>query len=570
MKLVRLKLLSPFRGLHEGFELRFAERELDDSLEPYCFVGLNGSGKSNVIESLAEIFFYLERYGRGEVRDTKKTIEGDAQSFGFEIEYAYDMHRGLEIMGSLPGLRSDYDKVTVGYTVRMVKPKAGNLEVSILEEGHNYSKPKRVKDRRAWVQALLPLRIIGYSSGANELLSGPFLKMEMAYHEQFIRRVSLPSQPGVKDVDNVTLDRLFFMDYESNKFVLLSNFIFRRSKRRAWSDLEQLCGAVRITDLISFSITYRTPIARDIPRALPSQITEGLQKLSKCATCQTTYRERGHEVRRFDFFVDSESRRAFDEQFNGSAFELFKALYSMRLMNASLLRRRLRNTIANAKAGTNLSNLLPRHGSDVLLFHIDNIHFKKEGFAEPVLYKHLSDGEHQLMHILGTMALMDDSGSLFLLDEPETHFNPEWRARFVSMLNKSVGKAPDGVVRQQEVLITSHSPFIVSDCQPDRVFRFQRKEGNPAEVECQSAKEIKFNTFGASVETITSELFGYTSSFGEKAKDRIEALRDELRNEVKDAQTIIADAYRELGDSAEKVYLLKEAMDKRDNEQSKS
>lgn len=118
--------------------------------------------------------------------------------------------------------------------------------------------------------------------------------------------------------------------------------------------------------------------------------------------------------------------------------------------------------------------------------------------------------------------------------------------------------------------MTTHSPFVVSDCQPDRVFLFQRRKENQAEVECRSAAEMDFKTFGASVEAITAELFGYQSSFGERAKDRIEALRDELRKEVKDPKTIIADAYRELGDSAEKVYLLKEAMDKRDNDEAKS
>ena len=63
MKLLRLKLNVPFRSLAAGFEIEFL-REWDYGrrfeFHPYCLAGRNGSGKSNVLEALAAIFYHIE------------------------------------------------------------------------------------------------------------------------------------------------------------------------------------------------------------------------------------------------------------------------------------------------------------------------------------------------------------------------------------------------------------------------------------------------------------------------------------------------------------------------------
>ena len=63
MKLLRLKLNTPFRSLAAGFEVAFLrEWDYGRSFEfhPYCLAGRNGSGKSNVLEALAAIFYHIE------------------------------------------------------------------------------------------------------------------------------------------------------------------------------------------------------------------------------------------------------------------------------------------------------------------------------------------------------------------------------------------------------------------------------------------------------------------------------------------------------------------------------
>jgi predicted ATPase len=71
-----------------------------------------------------------------------------------------------------------------------------------------------------------------------------------------------------------------------------------------------------------------------------------------------------------------------------------------------------------------------------------------------VLLKSFSDGEHQMLHTLGLCLLFKNTNSLFLLDEPETHFNPDWRANFITRLYQSL----DGS-GENEVLVTTHTPL---------------------------------------------------------------------------------------------------------------
>lgn len=57
--------------------------------------------------------------------------------------------------------------------------------------------------------------------------------------------------------------------------------------------------------------------------------------------------------------------------------------------------------------------------------------------GEPILFTALSEGEKQLLTVIGLMQFTRHDESLFLLDEPDTHLNPKWKLRY---LRKSRGK----------------------------------------------------------------------------------------------------------------------------------
>lgn len=65
MKLLKLKIDSEngFRSLGKGFEISFhqsSDLSILNTFRPICFVGLNGCGKSNVLEALSLIFYHME------------------------------------------------------------------------------------------------------------------------------------------------------------------------------------------------------------------------------------------------------------------------------------------------------------------------------------------------------------------------------------------------------------------------------------------------------------------------------------------------------------------------------
>lgn len=88
-----------------------------------------------------------------------------------------------------------------------------------------------------------------------------------------------------------------------------------------------------------------------------------------------------------------------------------------------------------------------------------------------MMLKELSDGEHQLLHSLGLCLLFRETNSLFLLDEPETHFNPHWRASFITRMRQCLCNTENV---EQEMLITTHTPFLISDSKPEKYWFFLR------------------------------------------------------------------------------------------------
>ena len=101
MKLLRLKIENEdgFRSLQKGFEINFrtlADTEAMEQFRPFCFAGLNGSGKSNVLEALANIFYHLEvcvaRYLPESIKDPNNFKRNECTPDAFTLEYLIGQH----------------------------------------------------------------------------------------------------------------------------------------------------------------------------------------------------------------------------------------------------------------------------------------------------------------------------------------------------------------------------------------------------------------------------------------------------------------------------------------------
>lgn len=97
MEIVRIKIYTTFRGLKPPFEINFRSNSDRNEIDPVCFAGLNGSGKSNVMELISEIFFYLEAIHN---LSAQKYVKNNSP-FGFYIEYRIPITANNLLQGNL-------------------------------------------------------------------------------------------------------------------------------------------------------------------------------------------------------------------------------------------------------------------------------------------------------------------------------------------------------------------------------------------------------------------------------------------------------------------------------------
>jgi len=301
-------------------------------------------------------------------------------------------------------------------------------------------------------------------------------------------------------------------------------------------------------------------------------IKELIEKLKKCATCWSEFKDgfendeyKGpYNILKIDFYVNQATKKAFRRYFKTSfeLFRFFQVLYELNSINVS---DRIKIEVYSSKGFYTKGKLpvAPQHES---VFHFLNYKILKKikGKKEPIalLLREFSDGEQQFLHTIGICLMLKERRTLLLLDEPETHFNPAWRAKFIKILNDSIyagrlKNLPNGdfnVHLLKDVILTSHSPFIISDCMPNNVIFFNRN-GKTELVEAKSAKELKIKTFGTSVEFILDELFEYSQSIGDWSNEIFENIDFESINTKEDIDKI-KKSFRHLGESVEKDIIL--------------
>lgn len=585
MKLLRLKITDPagFRSLPCGFEHHFrTEWSLQDELAqpdgfaPFVCAGPNGSGKSNLLEALAAIFFQLEilRVRRSFLPEVLQNIDQDFSPVAFELDYL------IRVPADFRGPDSPvWAKVGVwkkpGESVRFQWENQSDFDTDayeVFKGGH--------------ADILLPQYVLGYSSGENEILSLPFFKMRFVQFDEYwnalTRQLSYPGHPET---------RLAYLDSGFSQAILLCNLLFQDE-----ATLKPFREDVGIEALREFRIIIRRsiPLAPeqlaafasedqnqrqsldDIVNSNPAlrveaddagsaryhlnlmQLLEGDEKsslvvsaLMRCATLH--YVNEATDTLVLDYWVNDDTKQAFRENFDGSPLALFQAFQVLLTLNLFAVSDALKADLYRSTSHY-ASETVPTLASDQRIMRFKFVRFTKQGVAQPMMLKELSDGEHQLLHSLGLCLLFRDTNSLFLLDEPETHFNPDWRANFIRRLRQCL---PGKGECAQEMLITTHTPFLISDSKPEKVLVFAKDKASGV----VSISHPPYNTLGASINKITMSTFGKRETIGGHAQALLDAMRTRFEQGVEDKEALITEIHHQLGDSVEKVLLIKAILD---------
>lgn len=589
MKLLRLKITDPagFRSLPCGFEHRFRtewslqeEQAQSEAFSPFVCAGPNGSGKSNLLEVLAAIFFQLEvlRVRRSFLPDVLQSEDLDFSPVAFELDYLIRTPKEY--------IRSDgpvWARVSVwkqpGEPVLFQWENQGDFETDVYESFQG-----------SYAEMLLPQYVLGYSSGENEILSLPFFKLRFVQFDEYWNALAqqLPYSGRPET-------RMAYLDNGFSQAILLCNLLFQDE-----ATLQPFREDVGIEALLEFRIIIKRSI--DVPAHIAERFiasdyvekgyVEGeyatsnpalrhdsesgryivnlmqlleanpnsaknfdplVTRLKRCATL--SYVDDETDTLILDFWINDETKKAFRVNFESDPLMLFQAFQVLLTLNLYAVSDELKADLYRSTSHY-ASETVPTLASDQRIMRFKFVRFSKQGVAQPMMLKELSDGEHQLLHSLGLCLLFRKTNSLFLFDEPETHFNPDWRANFISRLRQCLS-SKDNV--GQEMLITTHSPFLLSDSKPDKVLVFKKDE-TTGDI---SISNPDYNTLGASINKITMSTFGKRETIGGHAQ----AILDGLRSRFElggDKEALISEIHQQLGDSLEKVLLITAILDNAD------
>lgn len=559
MKLLHFELIGQYKGL--------ANQRYNFSAAPghvIAFIGLNGSGKSQLMELIAETFSYLERHKRSDFK-VRTSL-----NFRFSISYEWSAKNSNGKHRERYKVELQQDQ-SIRISQSTLVPAVGNEET--------IGSAQWTLDINCSMADLPLPRLIGYASGLNENLQRPFMRNAVQYFDVMRTRSNRRTRLAQPDVDEERLNNInlnyirrfpgifgaqpesdidnplrileadtpipnsLFLDYDCANLVIAAIGMLTNAER------DELWPEIRLRHPSKAIIRYdlrRAPIEQDsiedIKQLIRTLGTESLIGLTNKTTDEQfdLYElDYLHAEITIDFLAPNTLARLRETYLDPS--RLFWKLYKLQLLGveqwAPATRKSLRIDSFTGHVKKPLKGKLPLAVVDIELSDENSV----------ASIDDLSDGEAQLLHTIGAVRLFGDTQSLFVFDEPETHLNPSWRTRY----HLDFKQANPELVASQ-ALISSHSPFLISSLHRKAVYHFEKIDGQSIMTSPSS------ETFGASFEVLIKKFFGLRSAISQTAVDEI--LRHLDNNDMDNAhkrQWI----EEQLGESMERAYLLKRLED---------
>ncbi|HIF6264936.1 AAA family ATPase [Raoultella ornithinolytica] len=498
MKVDKLHIRSRFKNL-ENVTVDFDQDHLMTVI-----VGRNGSGKSNVLEALVSIFRNLDL--------------GEAPPFSYELVYRLgEPHsidqpsdRWLEVIIDADPTRGTLAKQ---YEVCVRDLLSGETPADMFAEKLQgitipFSKVKRDKEGSA---PYLPKYVFAYYSGPSDRLERYFRKHRTDFYRSLLKN-ELDLKGDIRP--------LFYAKPHHSQFVLLAFFLSEQdSKEKAF--LREHLG---IDGLDSIHFVMRQPGwakekgelfwgARGVVRRFLDELIKYTLSPVKITRQEDTSLT-GSNIRNefFHLFLpDQYALRDFARDL--SADELFKMLES-----------------------TLLSEII----SEV------SIRVKVSSSEEPLTFRELSEGEQQLLTVLGLLKFTGGKDSLFLLDEPDTHLNPSWAVKYLKFLREFVPNH-----ETSHLLMVTHHPLAIAELKKQQVQVMWRDDDYKVH-----SQEPYIDPRGAGFMATLTEIFGLNTTLDLETQSlldqRNELAHIENRSEDENNQLdIINDHLNRLGFSFE-------------------
>ena len=454
------------------------EIDFDEGELSTVLIGENGTGKSNVIEALVTIFRDLDLEARTE----------------FSYAIAYQCH----------GCRVEIDHALTAKSL------------SFKVNGKAVSRPDFNKKKSDY----LPDNVFGYYSGASRRLEQLFDPHQTRYY----RRVISPASEK-DDVEEIDLRRLFYCRSTYGQLALLT--YFARGSDSAKAFLKQ---HMQIKGFDSALLVLRKPrwagskptrhqqehgdprfwYAAGLVRSLLEQLWKhSLAPINHKNREQDDYRTKTtSEDQVYIFIRDEQTLREIASHF-GSEKTFFALLETL---DISDLIREVR------------------------------IWVTREDAEGEIPFHEISDGEKQLLSVLGLMRFTGRDESLFLLDEPDTHLNPAWKWDYLPLV-RDVAQGN----RESHIIMASHDPLTMGGLKASQV-QVMYRDGNGQLI----ARPPEVEPRGLGFTSILTQIFGLPTTLDPQTQkllnDRNALMRIDERTAEQERMLVeLSDELKRLG-----------------------
>lgn len=374
----------------------------------------------------------------------------------------------------------DYDLIYTcrGNKIRVItdlENKSNHIVITVNGEHISFSKFSKGN-----AMEYLPTHVFAYYSGSSKRLESHFDIHQNKFSTDLLYGKDKPLRP------------FFYARLIHSQFVLLSYFSFDDENSRKFLDkylgisrLESVLFILKQPDWQSKEGDKRFWNARGVVQGFLSELYKhSLAPIYNKETIYTEYKKIKKEEHLYLFIPHEEKLRKL-AQLYGNNREFFKVLESIYISN---------------------------------LIHEVRIKVRKKEIDDLITFKELSEGEQQILTVLGLLKFTKDEESLFLLDEPDTHLNPAWKLDYLNLLEQVVGEH-----KTSHVLICTHDPLVIGGLLRSQVQIFEKDEKNRKII----AHPPEHDPRGMGVAALlTSELFGLSTTLDLETQKKLDRKRE--------------------------------------------
>ncbi|UWR12444.1 AAA family ATPase [Sulfitobacter mediterraneus] len=435
-------------------------------------IGRNGTGKSNVLEALTIIFRDLLM---GEDTAGKKNVPS------FKYRIAYEIGDNWVFIDADPARKDPYLAKTISKTKHPEPYDPAEVFASL--EGDAISRAQLLGEGSEH----LPKFLFGYYSGESDRMEGVFRKYLKSYDDSLISN----KDPGLK--------RMFFAEPVHSNFVLLS-FIVNNKKQT--DDFLQKQLGLEDGGIESVLFVLKQPYWYN------KKATDGDARFWNSKGVVRDFLAKLYEISLAPIRI---SRR---EQYDVRRTRTLEYLYLFaKDIDA------LRELAKGKSTAAFFRDLESTHVSDLIDEVRIRVKLRKNDGS--VTFRELSEGEQQLLTVLGLLQFTSSEESLFLLDEPDTHLNPRWSVEYLQHIRDFL-KDDEGASRSSHVLLATHNPIAVAELVKEQVQILKRDE----ETLSIWAEEPDIDPRGMGYAgVVTSEMFDLSAALDTHTQNRLEEQR---------------------------------------------